>query len=119
LSVLLNKHVVLRAAAPITAFLKTTPDLFLENMPKRSNQRKIYERRLQKHASAALRKLLKAAIREDIGRAERILKKVSSSFEAEIRLLRHEFKERLWDISGSLDLIAQELARQGDEGEHS
>jgi hypothetical protein len=87
-------------------------------MPKQSNQKEAYEQWLQKHASSVLVKPLRAAIREEIGETERVLNKVSSSFEAEISLLRQELRESLWDISSSLDLIAQELARRGDETEH-
>ena len=74
---------------------------------------------VQRHASGVLVKPLKAAIREEIGETERLVNRISSSFESEINLLRQELRERLWDISSSLDLIAQEMARRGEGDKHS
>jgi hypothetical protein len=101
----------------MAVFLNRSSAYILIKMPKPFNQKEAYEQWLQKHASAVLVNPLKVAIREEIGETERLLNKLSSSFEAEISLLRQELRERLWDISSSLDLIAQELARRGDETE--
>jgi hypothetical protein len=87
----------------------------LREMAKQSNRQKAYEQWLQRHASDVLVKPLKAAMREEIGETERLLNRLSSSFDTEVNLLRQEIRERLWDISSSLDLIAQEMARRGEE----
>jgi hypothetical protein len=88
-------------------------------MFKPSDQKEAYEQWLQKHASGVLVKPLKAAIREEMGETERLLNRLSSSFEAGFNLLRQELRERLRDISSSLDLIAQEMARRDEGDKHS
>jgi hypothetical protein len=88
-------------------------------MSKPSKRKEAYEQWLQRHASGVLLKPLKAAIQEEIGETERYLNRLSSSFESEINMLRQELRERLWDISNSLDLIAQEMARRGEGDKHS